>query len=93
MSNSIRVYTQNNCPYCDQIKHKLTSYGMQFEVINVSEDEDGKMFLKERGHRTVPQVYYSDVWLNTVDTADFTMMTMFEAMRDAYDNVRRCQCP
>ena len=93
MSSLIRVYTQNNCPYCDQIKNKLNSYGINYITINISEDTNEKLFLKERGHRTVPQVYYKDVHLNRVDTADFTLMNMFEAMRDAYDNLQRCECP
>lgn len=85
MLNLIRLYTQNNCPYCVMMKDKLDSWGMKYEVINVSNDRDAKMFLKENGHRTVPQLYYRDVHLNKVDTVDFTKQIMFAEMMIAYE--------
>lgn len=85
MSNLVRIYTQNNCPYCVMMKDKFDSWGMKYELINVSENLEAKAFLKERGHRTVPQVYYHNVHLNKVDTADFTKQLMFAEMRLAYD--------
>jgi len=73
MSNSIKLYTQNDCPYCVIMKKKLTSWGYEFEEVNVSNDRFAKNFLKERGHRTVPQLYSEGVNLNRgIDTHDFT---------------------
>ena len=86
MSNSIRLYTQNDCPYCVMMKKKLDSWGLNYETINISYDNDAKMFLKENGHRTVPQLYYRNVHLNKVDTVDFTNNIMFKEMMLAYDN-------
>lgn len=73
MSNSIKLYTQNDCPYCVIMKKKLTSWGYQFEEVNVSNNLLAKGFLKERGHRTVPQLYLDNVNLNAgIDTQEFT---------------------
>ena len=85
MSNLVRLYTQNNCPYCVIMKEKLDSWGMNYELINVSENLEAKSFLKDRGHRTVPQVYYRDIHLNKCDTVDFTKNTMFAEMMLAYE--------
>ena len=70
MSNLIRLYTQNNCPYCTIMKDKLDGWGMKYEIINISEDLSGRAFLRLNGHRTVPQLYYREVHLNKVDTVD-----------------------
>ena len=87
MSNLIRLYTQNNCPYCDIMKKKLDSWGMNYETINISEEAyaSGREFLRSNGHRTVPQLYYRNVHLNKVDTVDFTKQIMFKEMMLAYD--------
>lgn len=58
MSNSIKMYTQNNCPYCTIMKDKLDSWCMNYDIVNVSEDLSSKKFLKERGHRTVTMETY-----------------------------------
>ena len=85
MSNLVRLYTQNNCPYCVIMKEKLDSWGMNYQLINVSENLEAKSFLKDRGHRTVPQLYYRDTHLNKVDTVDFTKRIMFAEMMLAYE--------
>ena len=85
MSNSIELYTQNDCPYSVMMKKKLDDWGLNYETINISYDTDGKMFLKEKGHRTVPQLYYKGIHLNKVDTKDFTQRILFKEMMLAYD--------
>lgn len=74
MYNSIKLnlYTQDDCPYCFVMKKKLTEWGYDFNEINISYDIDKKKFLKEEGHRTVPQVYWNKTHLNKVNTEDFT---------------------
>lgn len=34
----VKVYTSNSCPWCDKVKKYLTSKGVLYEEINVSED-------------------------------------------------------
>jgi len=85
MSNSIKLYVQNNCPYCTIMKEKLDSWSLSYETINISYDTDAKMFLKENNHRTVPQLYYKEIHLNKVDTTDFTRDIMFKEMMLYHD--------
>lgn len=86
MSNSFRLYTQNDCPYCDIMKTKLDEWGVKYRTINISYDTNAKIFLKENNHRTVPQLYHGDAHLNKVDTRDFTRTIMFKELRYHYDS-------
>ena len=73
MSNLIKLYTQNDCPYCVIMKKKLDEWGYEYQEINVSNNLLAKGFLKEQGHRTVPQLYNGNINLNKdIDTNDFT---------------------
>ena len=87
MSNLIRLYTQNDCPYCVIMKKKLDTWGYRYIEINVSENLLGKGFLKERGHRTVPQLYHGEYNLNAgIETNQFEMrhleLMLLEATHD-----------
>jgi len=84
MSNSLRLFTKDDCPYCDAMKSKLTNWGVNFETINVSEDIESKYFLKENGHRTVPQLYFGDHHIDHVNTKEFTHEDLMYAMRGAW---------
>ena len=73
MSNSIKLYTQNDCPYCVTMKKKLDEWGYEYLEINVSNDLSAKSFLKDEGHRTVPQLYQGRINLNkAIHTNEFT---------------------
>jgi glutaredoxin 3 len=86
MSSSVKLtlYTQNDCPYCVMMKNKLKEWGYDYTEVNISYELDKKAFLRENGHRTVPQVYWNNTHLNKVDTAELTQK-MLEAELD-YDN-------
>ncbi len=72
MSNTIRLYTQDNCPYCVLMKKKLDEWGYGYREINVSYDTNARKFLKDNNHRTVPQLYSGNMHLNEgVDTAAY----------------------
>ena len=55
----LTLYTKDNCPYCDGAKAILNS--MQEEYVEIDINEDGvRDWLKERGHKTVPQIYWNE---------------------------------
>jgi len=68
MATTLRVYSKDNCPHCTILKSKLELWGYEYETINISEDVDGAFFLKEKGHRSVPQLYNNDNHVNYGDT-------------------------
>jgi len=58
------IYTRNKpfCPFCRDLKELLESKGIDFVEYDL-DDEGIREFFSERGHRTVPQVYYKGVSL------------------------------
>ena len=87
MSSLIKLYTQNDCPYCVLMKKKLNEWGFGYIEINVSENLEAKRFLKEKGHRTVPQLYANNTHLNeNVDTAAFQKRHLEIALSLSYEN-------
>ena len=56
--NDVTLYTTDSCPYCRQAEHFLTSRGVPFKQINVTDDEPMRIKLVElSGRRTVPQIF------------------------------------
>ena len=54
------------------MKKKLAEWDYRYREINVSYDLFAKEFMKERGHRTVPQLYWNNTHLNKVPTSELT---------------------
>jgi glutaredoxin 3 len=54
----IVMYTTQYCPYCVRAKALLRHKGIEFEEIDVSEDEAVReKMIEESGRRTVPQIF------------------------------------
>lgn len=53
----VTVYSKTHCPYCIQAKSLLNSRGIEYEEVNIEENQEARMFVLEQGHRTVPQLY------------------------------------
>lgn len=51
------IYTKPACPNCDILKGKLTRKGIDYTVVDVSQDAGALALLKNHGHRSVPQLY------------------------------------
>jgi glutaredoxin len=63
------------------IKENLTSWNISFEEINISNDDEGKQFLKSKGHRFVPQLYLKDFNVNhNIDTQEFTEEVFYDRL-------------
>lgn len=74
MSSSIKLtlYTQPLCAFCDHMKMDLQRWGYDYNVVNIQENPQAKEFIRNQGHKTVPQLYWNKTHLNTVDTLSFT---------------------
>ncbi len=69
----VKLYTQPNCGFCDLIKEMLDKVNISYYTIDIKEDEIALAFMKEQGHRTVPQLYANDVHINTnPNTREYT---------------------
>jgi glutaredoxin len=53
----VEVYSKTNCPYCDRAKDLLTRKGIEFNVVNIEEDQAARQTLADLGLRSVPQIF------------------------------------
>ena len=56
----IILYSKPTCPYCDRAEDYLNRNNFNFTKIDVTEDATALSFIKEKGHKTVPQIYFDD---------------------------------
>lgn len=74
---SLVLYTQNNCMYCDVMKQKLADWEIPYLTVNISEQPEGKEYLKSLGLKTVPQLLIEDYSLNDgINTREFTLLQL-----------------
>jgi len=51
----VKVYSTPSCPYCELLKQFLKDKGVEFEAIDVSQDEKSQNYIMEKtGKITVP---------------------------------------
>ncbi len=65
----IELYSSDYCPYCVKAKALLERKGVDFEEIDVTNDDDARMALVKRsnGMRTVPQIFIDDKHIGGCD--------------------------
>jgi glutaredoxin 3 len=56
----LKVYSKNNCPFCDKAKHLLETKGISYSEVKIDQDADAREWLMAQGHRTVPQLYLGE---------------------------------
>lgn len=53
----LKLFSKENCPYCDLAKHFLNTKNIEFETVNIEQDPASREWLIKQGHRSVPQIY------------------------------------
>ncbi|OZF25744.1 NrdH-redoxin [Rhodococcus sp. 14-2496-1d] len=54
---SITVYTKPKCNSCDQTKRRSDKHGIEYETVDVTEDDAAREFVTDRlGYRQMPVV-------------------------------------
>ncbi|AIK97110.1 glutaredoxin 3 [Candidatus Odyssella acanthamoebae] len=66
---NIVIYTTRVCPYCVKAKSLLTRKGIEFQEIDVSDDDSLRvsMIAKAGGRRTVPQIFIGETHVGGCD--------------------------
>lgn len=55
------VYVKDYCPYCTKAKNLLRKKNVEFEEIDISDDDElQESVIKRSGQRTVPQIFIND---------------------------------
>ena len=53
----ITIYSKNNCSYCMMAKALLKNNDIEFEEVNVEQDQEALSFVLEQGLRSMPQIF------------------------------------
>jgi glutaredoxin-like protein NrdH len=54
----ITLYTKLQCPFCDNAKIWLEKNNLAYTPVNIMENDEALEFIKSKGHKTVPQIYF-----------------------------------
>lgn len=68
----LKLYSKDKCFYCKQLKKKLDEWGYDYVTIHVDQDQGAMKFMEQRGHKTVPQLYYNDVDVQQGQSTELT---------------------
>ena len=74
------LYTQDRCGYCLLLKNKLKDWGHSYTEKNIMYDAESKEFIRNEGHKTVPQLYYNDADMLKGDSVYLTEDILNERM-------------
>ena len=66
---NVQIYTTNQCPYCLNAKRLLKAKGIEFEEINISDDEAFMLnkLAEKSGIYTVPQIFVNEEFIGGCD--------------------------
>lgn len=57
MDKKVKVYSTPTCPWCHTVKQFLSDHGIEFEDVNVAEDqEQAKEMIEKSGQMGVPVI-------------------------------------
>ena len=65
----IKIYTTDYCPYCKKAKALLNQMNLNFEEIDITQNEDDAMdnLTAKTGISTVPQIFINDKFIGGCD--------------------------
>lgn len=60
----VTIYTKDYCPYCVQAKNLLSSLKINFQEVDVTNDQEKLMEIVQKSRmRTVPQIFVGETCL------------------------------
>lgn len=70
MDKKIKVYSTPTCPYCGVLKDFLTEKGVEFENVDLSQNEEAQKYIMEKtGKLAVPVTEIGDSFVIGFDKA------------------------
>lgn len=79
----LKLYSMPNCPYCDLMKSMLDETNYEYTIIDVTKDKGALTYIKDNGHKTVPQVYLNDIHINKkTNTQEYTSAKLYDIIVD-----------
>ena len=93
------LYTQPRCHFCEILKRMLGKMDEAegFQIVDITKDAEAKAFMRKKGHRTVPMLYWRvpghDVWVNKdIDTRKLTGENLGKRITDAIAETKKDNC-
>lgn len=62
----MKLYTKTVCPKCMWVKSELQQARIDFDMINIDEDEEAKNLLISQGILSVPVIEVNGKWVSDV---------------------------
>ncbi len=70
MDKKIKVYSTPTCPYCNVLKNFLTEKGIEFENVDLSQNEEAQKYILEKtGKLAVPVTEIGNTFVVGFDKA------------------------
>ena len=70
MDKKIKVYSTPTCPYCNVLKDFLTEKGIEFENVDLSQNEEAQKYILEKtGKLAVPVTEIGNTFVVGFDKA------------------------
>ena len=80
------LYSQESCAYCNVFKNFLDESEFSYYTKDVQKDPEALAFMKEKGHKTVPRLYYEDIHVNIdPDSMNYTAKKMTKLINEAIE--------
>ena len=93
------LYTQPRCHFCEIMKRMLSKMDgtEDFKAVDITKDSEAKAFLKKKGHKTVPMLYWRvpghDIWINKdIDTRKLTGENLGQRIKEAIAATKKDNC-
>jgi len=66
-ASKFKIYTKENCSYCNLAKITLMEQGIDYEEVDLKDNAQAIAFLRLQNFRTVPQIYNGDEHIGGYD--------------------------
>ena len=84
----LRLYTKDKCFYCRQLKKKLDEWNVEYTTFPIDKDRSAAAFMEQRGHTTVPQLYYNNTDVQRGESTRLTHLVLNDRIeRVAWPNI------
>ena len=68
------IYGRPNCGWCVRAKDLLSSNNVEYKYIDIYEDSKSMAWIKEKGYKTVPQIFDDDEHIGGYNDLEIRLM-------------------
>jgi len=57
MSDIYTIYSKQSCTFCQRAKELLDTHSIPYQIVDITNDANTRVYLKSQGFHTVPQIF------------------------------------